>query len=70
MNWRNITENYFKNYIKDWSEGINAELNEKEIDDLFDYLMQDDYLFETIDNELKTLYDMYIKESNKDDEEE
>lgn len=70
MSQKNITETYFKNYAKDWADCVGVELTEKEIDDLVDYLMQDDYLFETIDNELKTLCDMYIKESGKEDEEE
>ena len=68
MSWGNITETYFKNYAKDWAECVGIELTENEIEDLVDYLMQDDYLFETIDNELKTLCDMYIKESDKEDE--
>lgn len=70
MNWRNITETYFKNYAKDWAECVGVELTEKEIDDLVAYLMEDDYLFETIDNELKSLCDMYIKETDEEDEEE
>ena len=70
MSWENITETYFKNYAKDWAECVGIELTESEIEDLVDYLMGDDYLFETIDSELKRLCDMYIKELDKEDEEE
>ena len=70
MSWENITETYFKNYAKDWADCVGVELTEKEIDDLVGYLMGDDYLFETIDNELKRLCDMYIKESDKEEEKE
>ena len=55
MNWKNKTEEFFKWYIQDWAECTEKDITEKEVNELVERVMNDDYLFDTIDTELENL---------------
>lgn len=69
MSWKNKTEEFFKFYANDLAECLGMELTKEQLNDVVNDIMEDDYLFETIDGEIKEIFDSNGIVENEEDEE-